>query len=182
MLMSCGPWKPVYLESFVSRIEDLSFVGEVREDLQSAKISATAEVVGEAKGVVFILTTPDRKRMKVARAGVADGKAVTTFRVDSPELWWPHGYGKQPLYSLEAVLDEGADSASKKLGLRRARVVERPLKGQEGKSFFFEINNTPIWAAGSNWIPADSFLTTLNKKRYKRWLELARDGRQNMIR
>jgi beta-mannosidase len=35
---------------------------------------------------------------------------------------------------------------------------------------------------GSNWIPADNFLTTISDARYKAWLELARDGGQNMVR
>lgn len=35
---------------------------------------------------------------------------------------------------------------------------------------------------GSNWVPADSFLTTLTPERYRAWLTLLRDGNQNMIR
>lgn len=35
---------------------------------------------------------------------------------------------------------------------------------------------------GSNWIPADNFLTTVSPERYHKWLELAAAGGQNMIR
>ena len=35
---------------------------------------------------------------------------------------------------------------------------------------------------GSNWVPADSFLTTITDRRYRAWLTLLRDGNQNMIR
>jgi beta-mannosidase len=41
-------------------------------------------------------------------------------------------------------------------------------------------SNTRI--LGSNWIPADNFLTTISDDRYRQWLTLARDGGQNMIR
>lgn len=37
-------------------------------------------------------------------------------------------------------------------------------------------------ALGSNWIPADNFLTTLTAERYRAWLVLLRDGNQNMVR
>jgi hypothetical protein len=36
--------------------------------------------------------------------------------------------------------------------------------------------------AGSNWIPADNFLTTVTEERYRAWLTLMRDGNQNMVR
>lgn len=38
------------------------------------------------------------------------------------------------------------------------------------------------YSIGSNWIPADNFLTTISDKRYRDWLTLLRDGNQNMVR
>jgi beta-mannosidase len=181
-LLSCGPWKPVYLETFTARIDELYFTVEVAKNLKKATVSATADVVGEAEELVFTLTAPDGKRVVTAEAAVKDGKATTKFVVDDPELWYPHGYGAQPLYKLSAVLDGDADEACKTLGLRKVRVVQRPLDDTEGLSFFFEVNNVPVWAAGSNWIPADSFLTRLDEQKYRRWLELVKDGRQVMVR
>ncbi|KAJ7688246.1 glycoside hydrolase superfamily [Mycena rosella] len=35
---------------------------------------------------------------------------------------------------------------------------------------------------GSNWVPADNFLTTIAPERYRAWLTLLRDGNQNMVR
>ena len=35
---------------------------------------------------------------------------------------------------------------------------------------------------GSNWIPADNFLTTITPERYRAWLQLLKDGKQNMVR
>lgn len=55
------------------------------------------------------------------------------------------------------------------------------MDGQDGSSFFFQINNKPIYAGGSNWIPIDMTLPT-SEGRYRRWLELMVRGNQNMIR
>jgi len=35
---------------------------------------------------------------------------------------------------------------------------------------------------GSNWVPADNFLTQITEDRYRAWLTLLRDGNQNMVR
>lgn len=185
MLMSCGPWKPVYLQTFYTRIAELSFEASVAAGLGSATISATVEVAGAGAGseeVVFVLTAPDSGRTETVRAEAKGGRAEAEFHVARPELWYPHGYGAQPLYTLTAVLVSGSDSASKRLGLRRARLVQQPLAGTDGLSFFFELNNVPLWIGGSNWIPADSFVTRLGAEQYRRWLQLAKRGRQTMVR
>lgn len=39
-----------------------------------------------------------------------------------------------------------------------------------------------LFFQGSNWIPADNFLTTISDNRYRAWLTLLRDGNQNMVR
>lgn len=70
---------------------------------------------------------------------------------------------------------------SRKIGFRRVELVQRALEDQDGSSFFFQINNKPIYAGGSNWIPIDMTLPT-SEGRYRRWLELMVRGNQNMIR
>ena len=52
------------------------------------------------------------------------------------------------------------DGQTQKVGFRRVRVVEDKLIDQPGLTWLFEINNIRIFCGGSNWIPADSFLTT----------------------
>lgn len=36
-------------------------------------------------------------------------------------------------------------------------LVQEPLEGSTGLSFYFRINGRPIFLKGSNWIPAHSF-------------------------
>lgn len=108
------------------------------------------------------------------------------FAASEIELWWSVGLGKQPLYTVKVdlVTKDGkvVDSASKQFGFRRLRVVQHELEGQPGTSFFFEVNNVPVFAGGSNWIPIDSFITNATRDRYRGWLELLVNGNQNMIR
>lgn len=57
-----------------------------------------------------------------------------------------------------------------------------PIGNTTGSSFFFKINNIPIYVSGSNWIPAHAHEAHLSKQDYSKWLQLARDGNQNMLR
>lgn len=52
------------------------------------------------------------------------------------------------------------------------------------RSYDFSNVTDPMFhrGVGSNWIPADNFFTTIKPERYRAWLQLLKDGNQNMIR
>lgn len=192
--MTCGPWRPITLETYTIRISDLSFNIDVPDSLTNASIKANVEVElppGTTAPALFVKFDLSFNGTSIATSPAnlvneADGAVSTTFTISVPELWYPHGYGKQPLYHLTATLkseqDEVIDVVTKKIGVRRARVVQRPLKNQQGLTFFFEINGNPIFCGGSNWIPADNFIPRITERRYKDWLQLVVDGNQVMVR
>lgn len=183
-MVTCGPWMPVHLDVYQARFEDVYFRVELDNSLKSAKLNLFAEIEGEADKVDFIVTAPDGSTLK-ASSKVSNSKAHTWLNVDNPHLWYPQGYGKQSLYTLTAMLsksDASLDEQKKKIGFRKAIVVQRPLKDAPGTSFFFEVNNIPIFCGGSDWIPADHFLPRVSAQRYRDWLQLLVDGNQVMIR
>ena len=165
----------------MSRVADVQVVVQLDAGLRQATVQVRAEVEGPSRTVAFTLTAPD-DGIRTLAAEVRDGLAEGEFVVTDPELWWPRGYGAQKLYTLAAVVEDGG-AVRKTFGIRRARVVQRALADQVGStSFFFEINEVPLWIGGSNWIPADSFLTRMSEARYRRWLDLLKDGNQIMVR
>ena len=127
-LLSCGPWRPVNLEIYESRIADLYARINVDVSLKSAEVTAHAPVEGKAGKVKFDISLGDT-HVASEEATVNGGEASVTFTVKDPELWYPIRYGKQPLYTLKATLLDGSDevdTSSKKIGLRRARLVQDP--------------------------------------------------------
>ncbi|KAI4117526.1 MAG: hypothetical protein LQ345_002252 [Seirophora villosa] len=175
-----GCWNEVYS----SRIEDLFFTTKVDESLKWAEISAKCEIEGSADEVRFeILLHGIPVTSETAK--VVDGLASASLRPQKPELWFPARYGKQPLYELKAVLlleTQICDNISKRFGFRRAELIQRKLRDVPGTSFYFQINNIPVFSGGSNWIPADSFIPRIEPSRYRDWVELAVKGNQSMIR
>uniref|UniRef100_A0A8H7TNF3 Beta-mannosidase B n=1 Tax=Bionectria ochroleuca TaxID=29856 RepID=A0A8H7TNF3_BIOOC len=184
-LLTCGPWRPVNLEVYESRIVDLHANINVKDSLKSASVTVHAPVEGPAKRVRFDISLRDRHVTSEVVEILGDGPVNATFEVQNPELWYPIRYGAQPLYDFKATLLDGdseVDTVTKRIGLRKVVLVQKPLQDQEGTSFFFEINNIPVFCGGSNWIPGDNFIPRISKQKYRDWVKLVADGNQFMMR
>ncbi|TFK55470.1 glycoside hydrolase family 2 protein [Heliocybe sulcata] len=189
VLMTVGPWRPIHLHAYTARIASLFARTSVSSSLSpslTVSFSLSHEVASTAS--VVLKDSSGKVIAQESKVQVKDGEAQVKFEVGGGkvELWYPIGYGKQPTYTVEvAVLDEQNNALSnqtQKIAFRRAQVVQDELIDQEGRTFLFEINGIRIFCGGSNWIPADSFLTTMTPERYRAWLQLLIDGNQNMIR
>ncbi len=113
--------------------------------------------------------------------GVQSG--ALKVNIQDPERWWPNGYGKQPLYAVEVYLRNGErvlDQRNYSLGLRKLELRQDP--DEWGKSFTFYVNDLPIFAKGSDWIPADSFPTRLTKATLEGLIHSASAAHMNMLR
>ncbi|KAK9309394.1 hypothetical protein QLX08_000885 [Tetragonisca angustula] len=97
--------------------------------------------------------------------------------------WWPNGYGNQTLYSLTVTAATSADVKQKiiHVGFRTVKLIQKPLK--VGLSFYFQVNNVPIFAKGSNFIPASIFPElTAKTDTIKHLLRSAKEANMNMLR
>jgi len=193
-LLTAGPWRPIRFEASQARIAEVHCPIEVDADLKRATIPVRVTVdANQAPGgqdralaVRLRLIDPHGATVDQARLPIA-GNMGHTFTVNDPALWWPSGFGAQPLYRLVAMLVTGEgdtvlDERELRLGIRRLRLIQEPLADEPGASFVFEINNTPIFCGGANWIPADSFTTRLTPKDYRTQLDQAAAANMVMLR
>ena len=105
------------------------------------------------------------------------------IEIDKPDLWYPAGYGAQPLYTFTAeVKTQGRveDDRSVTTGLRSV-VLRRDLD-KWGRSFEFVVNGIPVFGKGADVIPFDSFPNRVTEANYRRILQSAKDANMNMIR
>nr|XP_012145222.1 PREDICTED: beta-mannosidase [Megachile rotundata] len=105
---------------------------------------------------------------------------VPTEVVDN---WWPNGYGNQTLYSLTVTASTSTDTKKKtvQIGFRTVELIQKPLK--KGLSFYFQINGVPIFAKGSNFIPASVFPElSAEPETIEHLLASAKQANMNMLR
>ena len=108
----------------------------------------------------------------------------TEFAVENPRLWWPNGYGEQPLYHVRVeFLDEEGnvlETVEKRIGLRTLTISQE--KDQWGSEFAFCINGLKIFTRGANYIPEDCLYTRIRHKTQEYLLESCKKANYNCVR
>jgi beta-mannosidase len=187
-LLTAGIWRPAYVEAYTARLAELHAQPTLSDDLARAELPITAQVAGAAEAVETVhLALYDPTGALIESVQVAPNRAVAqhTFTLNAPHLWYPRGYGQQARYHIVAELIGAAgvlDRRDLRIGIRDLRLVQAPIAGEAGTSFYFEVNRIPIFCGGANWIPADSFTPRLNAARYSEWLQLAAAANMRMLR
>lgn len=103
-------------------------------------------------------------------------------------LWWPNGVSNRALYNLTITIKtlDGAESSKKtiKTGLRVIELVQEALQPEQpGLSFYFKVNDIPIFAKGSNWIPGHILPElSYNEEMIRQALQSVKDANMNMLR
>lgn len=103
--------------------------------------------------------------------------------IKNPKRWWPRNLGEPYLYDIKVVVKEEnkiLDSISVKHGLRTIELVTE--KDSIGESFYFKVNNVPVYAKGANYIPQNSFQNKVTNAHYEKLLSDVVDANMNMLR
>jgi beta-mannosidase len=192
-LITAGLWRPARLEAYQHRIADIHCPAEVTADLSSAALPIqitleTRPAEGDAASNLLVqvsLYSPEGSLLHETLLSFQGNQAHETIHLDAPQLWWPNGYGSRPFYRLVAALQQNGETLDQRelrLGLRRLRLLQEPLQDEPGTTFLFEVNNTPIFCGGANWIPADSFPPRATPETYRALLQAAADAHMTMLR
>lgn len=108
--MTTGPWKPITLETYISRITDIDVRADI-DDAFQAKLDVYFSVSGPGRALtatVKILQPNKAESIDSPNAEVKDNSGTHHFTLDknSYELWYPVGYGHQPLYTAEVTISD----------------------------------------------------------------------------
>jgi len=146
--------------------------------------SDRAVLTEEGYGVHITVTDPSGQKIEASERK-SNGIPVSSDEVliENPMLWWPNGYGAQPLYTVRVELfkdGRALDVWERRIGLRTLTVARE--KDEWGESFCHEVNGVRIFAMGADYIPEDNILPRVTPKRTRELLTKARDAHFNVIR
>ena len=179
-LPDAGIWKPVKLLGINTARIDSVYVTQNHHD---------GEVDLELDVEIDFATDEDIELNCEAYAVAPNGKKYELnydsglISIPDPELWWPNGYGAQPLYTVTVNLkngDEIVDSWERRIGLRTMTI--RREKDEYGESFAHEVNGVCIFAMGADYIPEDNIFQRITPERTYNLLKQAKDANYNAIR
>ncbi len=201
---TCGIYKAIYLEAWSgNRLADVY----VEQHHASGKVTLSIAPELTKKQNAICRATLKLNDEIIAQS---EGEGALQIEVENPQLWWPNGLGKQPLYDLEVELlsdskyeaKYGARASSPQvknagkmpalhkkpvLNSKNLRVGLRTIEldrhaDQWGESFQFVVNGVPFFAKGANWIPAHSFVNEVTRADYDNLLTSAVEAHMNMLR
>ncbi|MDF2927016.1 MAG: glycoside hydrolase family 2 sugar binding protein [Paenibacillaceae bacterium] len=189
-LPDMGIWRNVSLIfGNVARLDDIRLDQEHKDGKVTLLAAVSYEPLcssgTEGLSARLRLTAPDGKAVYEEECAFSAGKQLLDWQapVAEPQIWWPNGYGSQPLYTVEAtLLQDGAvlDGRSYTIGLRTMGLHLE--KDQWGESFAIQVNGVPIFIHGANYIPEDNILSRYSSERTERLLLDCVDANYNCIR
>lgn len=191
MLPDMGIWRDVELVGVRGGLIDSAYVRQKHSPDGDVKLNIDVETVyalTDGLSVTAVLTAPDGSTLEET-ADIADRNTLH-FTVTSPKLWYPRGYGEQPLYglALRLVGSDGAtlDEREMQIGLRTVTVSRDKLTKEDGsdngEEFAFVVNGIKIFAMGANYIPEDQILPRRSAELTEKLLCACCDANYNMIR
>lgn len=188
ILTSSGIWRPIEIVAFNTvRITDFRIRQDhsnFKQGIVSLDIDAVAEICQGAAPLDALARVFYKGGVIAdARGQWVDGRVTLRIDIRNAQLWWPAGLGDQPLYEVALAVQQervNLTQTSHRIGLRTLRLDRHD--DEFGESFQFVVNDTPFFAKGANWIPADTFVTRLSRVEYARLVKAAVVANMNMLR
>ncbi|MFR3796086.1 MAG: beta-mannosidase [Christensenellales bacterium] len=172
-LPDAGIWRPIFLRTWdAARLENAMMLQAHHDGV--VDVTIRPEIAGKSAWSAEI-TAPDGEVMILPETTAAE-QVVT---IQNPQLWWPNGLGKQPLYRVTVRLATG-DTRMWRIGLRTMTVSRE--KDEWGEEFCHVVNGMKVFAMGADYIPEDNILARVTPERTRRLLEDCKAANFNAIR
>ena len=191
-----GIWDGVdVLVSGPAAIEDVWVRPQLEPGYEAARVTTAVDIsVREAAQVEVELNIlsegcPSAQWSEVRRLQPGVTRVPLEVRLEQPCLWWPNGYGPQPLYEAEVTVRTLTPDGKVVSDVRRVRFGIRELAFQpnEGaapnaRPYTLTVNGQRVYTKGWNWVPMDVLYGVERPERLAHLLSLARDANVNLLR
>ncbi|MBQ1954502.1 MAG: hypothetical protein II350_02055, partial [Clostridia bacterium] len=200
-LVTAGIWRDVYLDFAEGFAVSNVYVTTEAISPNYAQILIEAETENYADGgtIDISITDPDGKKVYSHRLFCREPSIRQYVDIRDANLWFPLGYGSQPLYTLKI------GNIEQKFGIRTVLIEQIPDevgspyyrkcleikdsvsgniydKNTEFSGFRLIVNGVPIMCKGANWVPCEPFPSAETDEKITTLLTLAKEAGLNMLR
>ncbi len=184
-LPDAGIWRDIYIEDHrFARIDDVRVKQTHSSEEVVLDIWVDSEVIHpDSTGMISLeLEDPSVKSIGSYAQALKNHNHFQVL-ISEPQLWWPVGYGDQPLYTVRLSLHfDGLPESEKtmRIGLRTIEI--RQDVDPWGKSFAIHVNQVPVFAKGANYIIEDNLLARQTYDTTRDLLTAAASANHNTLR
>ena len=186
-----GIWQRVYLSATGPvRLKDPLVTTDLplpKTDSADVAVQATVEnvsdkpVTGEITGAIgdMAFGRPVTLAPHSSQQVNFDSKTNPSLHFEHPRLWWPNGYGEQPLYKLHLSFNINktvSDAHDVTFGVRK---ISYSVPGAD--TLTISVNGVPIFIRGGNW-GLDEALKRIPRERLEAEIRLHKLANLNLIR
>ncbi len=128
------------------------------------------------------------QRVALTDCLMTSGQNYVDLDVSIPDaaLWWPNGYGEQPLYQVAVqVTCEGHTEEYPVFdyGIRKIELDQRRTSLKDNTRLFaLIVNGVRVFCKGGDWIPSDSIYARVTDEKYQVLIQEAVNANFNMLR
>ena len=164
-----GFWSPCYIDFYKENklLNHTIQTDEVQPD--KAQLSFVTKWSKEIKGEVFWESDYFPKTKMTSK----DKTLKLKVTIANPILWWPKGHGSQHMYKDTWVFTNGqGDTLETKqvlFGIRTTQLIQE--KDSIGTSYEINVNGSPIFCKGANYIPQEVFPSKVTSESIAKMME-----------
>lgn len=151
----------------------------------------------------FEIISPHGETVFSEKRAIFESIIKITADIPNAQLWFPTGYGEQPLYQLK-ITANGKESITE-FGIRKVDILEiddnfnpeykakaeklkknphllKNDRNEKTSAFWLVINGVRIFCQGGNWVPCDPFVSEETDEKIKSLVQSAHECGYNMLR
>lgn len=185
-LITCGISKSIELIAYDhARFEDI-YIEQIRVKEEIAQLKTTFTIHAAKEGnysILFEMLRTGENWETDVKLKKGMNLVELPFDIEAPYRWWSNGLGKANLYKFNAVLhygDELIETREIQTGIRDIQLVTQ--KDSIGESFYFSLNDVPVFAKGANFIPLKFFPGEASEEDYRKMILSCKEANINMLR
>lgn len=199
--VTCGIFKNVYIDLNDELTVDNAYIYTENVGGGIAQIGVEVEFENFEKGdkAYLEIISPDGEVAYEHTYFIREKTLKTLIDIENVKLWYPVGYGEQPLYILKLCgkefkfgirsvrvlqIKDKKDSEyyNKSLALQKTKSGEKYDKNEDFSGFLLTVNDLPIMCKGGNWVPSEPFPSAETPEKITTILELGVNAGLNMLR